>query len=127
MIRRPPRSTRTDTLFPYTTLFRSVHRAQREELERRDEPPRHQVGSHRQPELLFDLQPGLKERALVLFVVQQTRERRNRAAGARRPGQSRASRGLRGGIHDRKGGVEGRVGTAGEVLGGAGWINKKKK
>src|SRR3546814_14817242 len=31
MVRRPPRSTRTDTLFPYTTLFRSdvaaVHRA----------------------------------------------------------------------------------------------------
>src|SRR3546814_2870905 len=26
MIRRPPRSTRTDTLFPYTTLFRSVAR-----------------------------------------------------------------------------------------------------
>src|SRR3546814_4298656 len=25
MIRRPPRSTRTDTLFPYTTLFRSFH------------------------------------------------------------------------------------------------------
>src|SRR3546814_7606723 len=25
MIRRPPRSTRTDTLFPYTTLFRSGH------------------------------------------------------------------------------------------------------
>src|SRR3546814_5929365 len=29
MIRRPPRSTRTDTLFPYTTLFRS-----RQEIER---------------------------------------------------------------------------------------------
>src|SRR3546814_19153805 len=27
MIRRPPRSTRTDTLFPYTTLFRSGSRA----------------------------------------------------------------------------------------------------
>src|SRR3546814_13995196 len=27
MIRRPPRSTRTDTLFPYTTLFRSFFRA----------------------------------------------------------------------------------------------------
>src|SRR3546814_2014583 len=27
MIRRPPRSTRTDTLFPYTTLFRSPHDA----------------------------------------------------------------------------------------------------
>src|SRR3546814_17152373 len=25
MVRRPPRSTRTDTLFPYTTLFRSPH------------------------------------------------------------------------------------------------------
>src|SRR3546814_6651313 len=27
MIRRPPRSTRTDTLFPYTTLFRSAGKA----------------------------------------------------------------------------------------------------
>src|SRR3546814_17896631 len=29
MIRRPPRSTRTDTLFPYTTLFRSCQFGQR--------------------------------------------------------------------------------------------------
>src|SRR3546814_2350519 len=29
MIRRPPRSTRTDTLFPYTTLFRSDRRCAR--------------------------------------------------------------------------------------------------
>src|SRR3546814_21007956 len=29
MIRRPPRSTRTDTLFPYTTLFRSCPTATR--------------------------------------------------------------------------------------------------
>src|SRR3546814_1643917 len=28
MIRRPPRSTRTDTLFPYTTLFRSEQEGQ---------------------------------------------------------------------------------------------------
>src|SRR3546814_17345490 len=28
MIRRPPRSTRTDTLFPYTTLFRSISDAE---------------------------------------------------------------------------------------------------
>src|SRR3546814_4392264 len=33
MIRRPPRSTRTDTLFPYTTLFRS--RAAREATDRK--------------------------------------------------------------------------------------------
>src|SRR3546814_7630734 len=36
MIRRPPRSTRTDTLFPYTTLFRS--RAFLHLLGQRDDP-----------------------------------------------------------------------------------------
>src|SRR3546814_1645637 len=35
MIRRPPRSTRTDTLFPYTTLFRSMARAGALSLRRR--------------------------------------------------------------------------------------------
>src|SRR3546814_11232980 len=36
MIRRPPRSTRTDTLFPYTTLFRSaaLRSARRDRLRR---------------------------------------------------------------------------------------------
>src|SRR3546814_17614082 len=33
MIRRPPRSTRTDTLFPYTTLFRS-YRPEKGQLDR---------------------------------------------------------------------------------------------
>src|SRR3546814_3803439 len=40
MIRRPPRSTRTDTLFPYTTLFRSVarvHVADRDHVARAEE------------------------------------------------------------------------------------------
>src|SRR3546814_7911296 len=32
MIRRPPRSTRTDTLFPYTTLFRSCGKEQAPQL-----------------------------------------------------------------------------------------------
>src|SRR3546814_2827918 len=32
MILRPPRSTRTDTLFPYTTLFRSSHQLERGEI-----------------------------------------------------------------------------------------------
>src|SRR3546814_9664975 len=39
MIRRPPRSTRTDTLFPYTTLFRSrpaVHRVTVENMAQSD-------------------------------------------------------------------------------------------
>src|SRR3546814_20688382 len=34
MIRRPPRSTRTDTLFPYTTLFRSPRQPHRSPLPR---------------------------------------------------------------------------------------------
>src|SRR3546814_3099407 len=51
MIRRPPRSTRTDTLFPYTTLFRSppqrlgddpvLHFAR--PAEDRDRPAEHQM------------------------------------------------------------------------------------
>src|SRR3546814_6104339 len=36
MIRRPPRSTRTDTLFPYTTLFRSGDQAQLAVQKQRD-------------------------------------------------------------------------------------------
>src|SRR3546814_6611213 len=46
MIRRPPRSTRTDTLFPYTTLFRSGEAA----------------GEHRKP-------ARLTERALSIAVL----------------------------------------------------------
>src|SRR3546814_2712898 len=47
MIRRPPRSTRTDTLFPYTTLFRSpgaatpARRAHRDRRDRRRDPRQH--------------------------------------------------------------------------------------
>src|SRR3546814_8843213 len=40
MRRRPPRSTRTDTLFPYTTRFRSNPDALRRRPIRPDEPPR---------------------------------------------------------------------------------------
>src|SRR3546814_10844684 len=44
MIRRPPRSTRTDTLFPYTTLFRSHCRAcQRERAQNHMAPPQQAV------------------------------------------------------------------------------------
>src|SRR3546814_5970888 len=47
MIRRPPRSTRTDTLFPYTTLFRS-HEAAFEHApppgQFGDTAPHHEIG-----------------------------------------------------------------------------------
>src|SRR3546814_5341302 len=55
MIRRPPRSTRTDTLFPYTTLFRSCTRpvGARSQRDFRDAArlaarrPRRRAGCHR--------------------------------------------------------------------------------
>src|SRR3546814_2456498 len=56
MIRRPPRSTRTDTLFPYTTLFRSrlVHRQPRAAAENggghgEQQPAGDATGAHRWP------------------------------------------------------------------------------
>src|SRR3546814_4853032 len=39
MIRRPPRSTRTDTLFPYTTLFRSRHHRRQPQVRSDRTPP----------------------------------------------------------------------------------------
>src|SRR3546814_1510219 len=48
MIRRPPRSTRTDTLFPYTTLFRSLEDRQ---VGERDPHPVRQLGK-RQPAIV---------------------------------------------------------------------------
>src|SRR3546814_12434145 len=53
MIRRPPRSTRTDTLFPYTTLFRSPRGGRRDPRPlpdpRRRAPTRWGAGSRRRP------------------------------------------------------------------------------
>src|SRR3546814_9018168 len=50
MIRRPPRSTRTDTLFPYTTLFRSFGARARHRLDMpamvAGKPPRQPVLDH---------------------------------------------------------------------------------
>src|SRR3546814_364489 len=49
MIRRPPRSTRTDTLFPYTTLFRSVpgEHARRLQRQHRFQIDRHGIADLR--------------------------------------------------------------------------------
>src|SRR3546814_15757277 len=48
MIRRPPRSTRTDTLFPYTTLFRSPA----------DQPVEHRLVARRPLDRLYDAGQG---------------------------------------------------------------------
>src|SRR3546814_8246447 len=52
MIRRPPRSTRTDTLFPYTTLFRSG----------RDDDPRRLLEQARQRRSAGSLRPAPRRR-----------------------------------------------------------------
>src|SRR3546814_18407354 len=49
MIRRPPRSTRTDTLFPYTTLFRSPDPALRGQLQAVRNLRRRRGGGGRHP------------------------------------------------------------------------------
>src|SRR3546814_10561502 len=58
MIRRPPRSTRTDTLFPYTTLFRSLDQLRQAEGEAADARQRIGAddGDHRSEEHTSELQ-----------------------------------------------------------------------
>src|SRR3546814_4332800 len=47
MIRRPPRPTRTDTLFPYTTLFRSDRQRQQCDGSERHQPPAMRLDARR--------------------------------------------------------------------------------
>src|SRR3546814_15006894 len=58
MIRRPPRSTRTDTLFPYTTLFRSL-------LCMAPSPTRSVVGAQSPEQLLSGMAIGRPTQALL--------------------------------------------------------------
>src|SRR3546814_17298357 len=71
MIRRPPRSTRTDTLFPYTTLFRS---------------PGAQGAPRRSPAVAQHLYPDARRRP--------TRSRGGAGAAAREGGHGRAHGGV---------------------------------
>src|SRR3546814_16934205 len=88
MIRRPPRATRTDTLFPYTTLFRSAGCEPAHSRARADRGRRAADG---QPDPLFQFQ-GQWRRA-----TGAVRDDRDRARGAGRidagPAQGVAGRG----------------------------------
>src|SRR3546814_4489969 len=78
MLRRPPRSTRTDTPFPYTTLFRSraeVHRGDRRQLWRRQ---------------LRDVRAVLR-RALPVDVAKREDQRDGRRAGGERRSEEHTS------------------------------------
>src|SRR3546814_9658619 len=87
MIRRPPRSTRTDTLFPYTTLFRAI-----------------QVDFEREGKLLRARQPapvGVDAQAQGVFEQTSAGDRagvdQRAFAGAQHAGQQPAARGPGGG------------------------------
>src|SRR3546814_7843143 len=74
MIRRPPRSTRTDTLFPYTTLFRSPPRSRRAG---RPGPPaevaRPRAGGPRSEEHTSELQ-SLMRNSYAVFCLKQKKK-----------------------------------------------------
>src|SRR3546814_1492807 len=90
MIRRPPRSTRTDTLFPYTTLFRSPLRSRRlrilsrrrgEENSRRDgqENERKITQAHgRSEEHTSELQSLMRISYAVFCLKKKTKENKHR-------------------------------------------------
>src|SRR3546814_4723835 len=73
MIRRPPRSTRTDTLFPYTTLFRSANFSGMLNSFKYGAPPHggSAPGVDRMVMLLAD-EPNIRE--VVLFPMNQKAE-----------------------------------------------------
>src|SRR3546814_16582897 len=126
MIRRPPRSTRTDTLFPYTTLFRSS---------RQGRPRAHQQTARRRDPLLprAARDDGLRpDRGLARRTVPQPHPLyRHVAALSYRQRLVRrilADDGVRDGRGDgdRRSGVWGKRGAGRVVLGGRGIITKKK-
>src|SRR3546814_17737607 len=115
MIRRPPRSTRTDTLFPYTTLFRSS-------LGRALGGGR-QGRRHRSRYLLIGFSPheACPPRIMRARFLQDDRgsrvRRRDRAPSAR----------TRGAGEDRKSVVKGKSVSVRVDLGGRRIIKKKKQ
>src|SRR3546814_5500766 len=75
MIRRPPRSTRTDTLFPYTTLFRSRERGIYQTSLRESLPQHHDMlslGSTRSEEHTSELQSLMRISYAVFCLKKKT-------------------------------------------------------
>src|SRR3546814_3683729 len=84
MLRRPPRSTRTDTLFPYTTLFRSARKglglavpaARRAEQPHRRARARRRPDSGRSEEHTSELQSLMRISYAVFCLKKKNRSQR---------------------------------------------------
>src|SRR3546814_15003982 len=123
MIRRPPRSTRTDTLFPYTTRFRSRYRqGQATGPRSRQWQPKAESCSPHAP-LKTDPQQLLRldrkfHRQLLQHVLRKTiNDQRHRRFRVQPPLQ---------GVEDRKSVVSGKSVSVRVDLGGRRNIKKKK-
>src|SRR3546814_9725954 len=87
MIRRPPRSTRTDTLFPYTTLFRSARCSARESHARPASPRNARRrslcrGSRRSEEHTSELQ-SLMRISYAVFCLKKKTQKTTNSSGVR--------------------------------------------
>src|SRR3546814_6928583 len=71
MIRRPPRSTRTDTLFPYTTLFRSPQAYHRLPELIRQAGERRAIDTDMPPVSKFDALPKRSRQGASAFLTVQ--------------------------------------------------------
>src|SRR3546814_11827340 len=90
MIRRPPRSTRTDTLFPYTTLVRSGVRAQERHEWLTDSPGKVELYGSKALLLGYGAIGKLVEERLKAFAVDVTVVRRSPGPNTLSPDQWRA-------------------------------------
>src|SRR3546814_12423396 len=79
MIRRPPRSTRTDTRFPYTTLFRSGESLERES----SKLPEHERVIERAPG--FGLSNDIEQNQISVRMLGRSERARNEPAPALGP------------------------------------------
>src|SRR3546814_19986842 len=119
MIRRPPRSTRTDTLFPYTTLFRSLaaqHRRTVAHLHAGDGAERDLLARRRQDRQAREFADTVAQLARIADADRVAREPLHRLAGSLAADRA-----------DRQSLGEGKSVSVSVDLGGRRLINKKKR
>src|SRR3546814_20260505 len=133
MIRRPPRSTRTDTLFPYTTLFRSLVVGAAQQQRRHRRPRKRHLGLGGGTEIAVMLAAHRQRQVQALeagdrVVPAEERRRPFRACGGD-VADATGDAGLaeRDPAVARRSVVEGKSVSVGVEIGGGRRLKKKKK